>query len=116
MQINEDKAISLSKIEKKDFAGEISMLWRVQIHTPCTTTEPTTVRKENLVNFMPWLKKRGNRDSTIERKVKYLKALYGSVEEMLAQVLSKSWGDKSMECALEVVRQYGEFGYALCNF
>ncbi|MGB9960053.1 MAG: hypothetical protein ACPLKQ_06000 [Candidatus Bathyarchaeales archaeon] len=74
--------------------------------TPCTYTEPTNVK---LVNFALWLRKRGNRESTIERKIKYLKALRGSVEDMFLQVLSKSWSDKSKECALETVKQYAEF-------
>jgi integrase len=55
------------------------------------------------------LLRKGNRESTVQRKLKYLKSLNGSPEEMMAQVLAKDWNDKSKELALETVRQYGEF-------
>jgi integrase len=61
------------------------------------------------VEFGLWLLKRGNRESTVERKLRYLKALHGSPEEMLTQALAKGWVDKSKSCALDVVCQYSEF-------
>jgi len=56
-----------------------------------------------------WLLKKGNRESTVKRKLRYLKGLHGSPEEMILQVLSKDWADKSKQCALDVVCQYAEF-------
>jgi len=74
--------------------------------TPRTYTEPREVR---FVQFGLWLLRRGNRESTVKRKLRYLRGLSGSVEDMAAQVLAKNWSDKSKENALEVVRQYAEF-------
>ena len=56
-----------------------------------------------------WLLKRGNRESTVKRKLRFLKGLHGSPEEMVLQVLSKNWVDKSKKLALNVVCQYAEF-------
>jgi integrase len=61
------------------------------------------------LNFGLWLMKKGNRESTIERKMRYLKALKGSPEDMMIQVLSKNWSDGVKENALDVVCQYAEF-------
>jgi len=55
------------------------------------------------------LLKRGNRESTVKRKLRFLKSLSGSPQEMMLQVLSKNWVDKSKAYALETVRQYAEF-------
>ncbi|MCX8177020.1 MAG: site-specific integrase [Candidatus Bathyarchaeota archaeon] len=78
--------------------------------TPCTFIEPTAVFcNAKLVEFGVWLLRKGNRESTVQRKLKYLKELKGSPEQMFAQVLAKDWSDKSKECALEAVRQYAEF-------
>gem|GEM_PF-3924756 len=33
----------------------------------------------------------------------------GSPEEMILQVLSKDWADKSKKCALDVICQFAEF-------
>jgi len=74
--------------------------------TPRTYTEPREVR---FVQFGLWLLRRGNRESTVKRKLRYFRGLSGSVEDMAAQVLAKNWSDKSKENALEVVRQYAEF-------
>jgi len=72
--------------------------------TPRTNTEPLEA-----VYFGLWLRKRGNRDSTIERKLKFLKGLSGSVEDMATQVLQSKWVDKSKAMALLTIRQYAEF-------
>ncbi|MEM2917416.1 MAG: site-specific integrase [Candidatus Bathyarchaeia archaeon] len=53
--------------------------------------------------------RKGNRESTVQRKLRYLKQLSGSPEQMMTQVLVKDWSDKSKELALETVRQYAEF-------
>lgn len=55
--------------------------------------------------------KRGNRESTVKRKLKFLKSLdlSCSFQDMMLQVLSKSWSDKSKSLALETVKQYAEF-------
>ncbi|MEM3578932.1 MAG: hypothetical protein QXL54_01755 [Candidatus Bathyarchaeia archaeon] len=48
----------------------------------------------SLVEFGLWLLKRGNRESTVERKLKYLRELKGSPEQMFTQVLAKDRSDK----------------------
>ncbi|MCJ7768030.1 hypothetical protein MUP79_06540 [Candidatus Bathyarchaeota archaeon] len=53
--------------------------------------------------------KRGNRESTIERKIRYLKQLNGSPQDMMTQVLNKNWTDGVKGNALDVVCQYAEF-------
>ena len=53
--------------------------------------------------------KRGNRESTIERKMRYLKTLSGSPEDMMTQALNKNWTDGVKENALDVVCQYALF-------
>jgi len=53
--------------------------------------------------------KRGNRESTVKRKLKYLKALKDSPQEMMGQVLSSGWVDKSKSNALDVICQYAMF-------
>jgi len=55
------------------------------------------------------VRKRGNREATVERKLKFLKRLSGSIEEMFSQVLSSNWCDKSKEYALITVQQYAEY-------
>jgi hypothetical protein len=59
-----------------------------------------------LFEFGVWLKNRGNRISTIERKIRYLKKLCGSLSEMITQVLNKNGVDLSRSKALETVYQY----------
>jgi len=56
-----------------------------------------------------WLLKKGNRESTAQRKLKYLKQLCGTPEEMIQQILNKPWCDKSKSNALDAVVQYAEF-------
>ena len=53
--------------------------------------------------------RKGNRESTVERKLKYLKGLHGSLEDMKLQILSSNWSDKSKQCALTTLEQYAEF-------
>ncbi len=77
---------------------------------PRTSSEPTAVfNNAKLIEFGLWLLRKGNRESTVQRKLKYLKGLKGSIDYMVSQVLAKDWSDKSKECALEAVRQYAEF-------
>jgi len=71
--------------------------------TPRTFVEPTEV------NFGLWLLRRGNRESTVQRKLRFLKSLNGSVEEMVSQVLRNTWVDKSKAMALLTLKQYAEF-------
>ena len=71
------------------------------------TPRTTTVPKE--VNFGLWLLRKGNRESTVKRKLKYLKKLYGSPEEMISQILASSWVDKSKSNAIDVVCDYAKF-------
>jgi len=72
--------------------------------TPRTNCEPT-----ELANFGMWLLGRGNRESTVARKLRYLKSLNGSPREMIQQILRKDWCDKSKNNALDSVVQYSEF-------
>ncbi|MGB9856362.1 MAG: tyrosine-type recombinase/integrase [Caldisericum exile] len=75
---------------------------------PSLVVEPTC-RKE-LVEFGIWLmKNKGNRESTITKKLKMMKQLRGSVEDMFTQVLSKNWCDKSKDFMLRTIQQYAEF-------
>lgn len=61
-------------------------------------TSPTT--HVPTLEFGMWLKRRGNRISTIERKLRYLKELSGSPSEMVTQILNKEWVDLSKSKAL----------------
>jgi hypothetical protein len=46
------------------------------------------------VSFAVWLlNKKGKIESTLERKIRYLKQLSGSPQEMSPQVLATSWKD-----------------------
>jgi len=56
-----------------------------------------------------WLLRKGNREFTVKRKLRYLKQLKGSPKDMIVQVLAKDWVDKSKKHALDVVCQYAEF-------
>jgi integrase len=64
---------------------------------------------QRLLAFGLWLLRNGNRESTVQRKLKYLKGLSGNVYDMAAQVLAKNWSDKSKACALTVLEQYAKF-------
>ena len=76
--------------------------------TPGFWNEPT-YRKE-LIEFGLWLlKNKGNRESTIVKKLKMMKSLSGSIEDMFSQVLSKNWCDKSKDYMLRTIQQYAEF-------
>ena len=60
--------------------------------------------------FAIWLLSvKGNRESTIKRKMKYFKKLYGTPQEMISQVLKGSWADKVKSNALDAIYQYAEF-------
>ena len=52
---------------------------------------------------------KGNRESTIERKLKYLKHLTGTPDDMTRQVLKGRWTDKVKSNALDVLVQYSDF-------
>ena len=76
--------------------------------TPGTIKEPPVAEKV-IVNFGIWLLQRGNRESTIERKLRYLKILHGSPQDMILQILSNPWVDKNKCNALNMVYQFAEF-------
>ncbi|MEM3719357.1 MAG: hypothetical protein QXD45_04990 [Candidatus Bathyarchaeia archaeon] len=61
------------------------------------------------MNFALWLKRRGGRGATIRRKIRTLKSLKGSPEEMIREVFSEDWCDKNKEYAMDAVCQYVEF-------
>ena len=71
--------------------------------TPRTTLEP----KE--LEFGIYLLKKGNRESTVKRKLKYFKNLNGSPEQMITQILSSNWVDKSKSNAIITIQQYAKF-------
>jgi len=77
------------------------------IPTPGFPIAPTY--KSELLNFGLYLLRKGNRESTVRRKLKFLKKLHGSINEMFSQVLASNWCDKSKEYALLTVQQYAEF-------
>jgi len=63
-----------------------------------------------MVSFGIWLLKKGNRESTVERKLKYLKRLsLNNLEAAKLQVLSSPWSDRSKKQALIALKQYAEF-------
>jgi integrase len=72
--------------------------------TPRTTYAPT-----ELINFGLWLLRKGNRRPTVERKLRFLKALNGSIDSMISQVLQSTWVDKSKAMALLTLRQFAEY-------
>ena len=67
-------------------------------------TEPT-----NHLAFGLWLIRKGNRESTVERKLRILRQLHGSPEEMILQVLNGNWSNEVKRIALDVVCQYAEY-------
>jgi len=72
-----------------------------------TVEEPAKV---DLLNFGLWLKfTKGNRDSSIERKLRFFAKLSGTPTEMTKQLLSSSWCDKSKSNCLDAIAQYAEF-------
>ena len=77
------------------------------IPTPGFPIAPTY--KSELLNFGLYLLRKGNRESTVSRKLKFLKKLHGSINEMFSQVLASNWCDRSKEYALLTVQQYAEF-------
>ena len=77
--------------------------------TPRTLPEPTVLGTTPFLNFAMWLIKKGNRESTVERKLRFLKQLKGSPEEMITQVLANNWVDKSKANAINAICQYAEF-------
>ncbi len=68
--------------------------------TPRTCTEP-----KEPIQFGLWLLRSGNRQSTVERKLRFLKALSGTPQQMISQVLASNWVDKSKPMALLTLRQ-----------
>ncbi len=62
------------------------------------------------MNFGLWLKfTKGNRDSSIARKIRFFAKLSGTPSEMTNQVLNSSWCDKSKSNCLDAIAQYAEF-------
>jgi hypothetical protein len=95
------------KTEKEGICGEISPRRGGSTPTPGFMHLPTY--NNELLNFAFWLFKRGNRESTIHRKLKVLKHLQGSIEDMYKQVLASKWSDGSKEYALITIEQFSEF-------
>ena len=66
-----------------------------------TSTEPATVNDNRLFNFGLWLLRRGNRESTIRRKMRFLKSLRslfsGDFDAMFREVLKKGWWKTLLE-------------------
>jgi integrase len=77
-------------------------------------------KESDLLNFGLWLKfTKGNRDSSIERKLRFFAKLSGTPSEMTEQVLNSSWCDKSKSNSLDAITQYAEFkkiSYTRPNF
>jgi len=62
-----------------------------------------------LLGFALWLFKKGNRESTIHRKLKILKYLKGNIEDMYHQILASKWSDGTKEYGLITVQQYADY-------
>jgi integrase len=66
--------------------------------------------ESDFLNFGLWLKfTKGNRDSTIARKLRFFAKLSGTPSEMTNQLLNSSWCDKSKSNCLDAIAQYAEF-------
>jgi len=91
--------------------GRLRTCWRrpARVRTPSPAPRGTPESSASLIDFGLWLLKKGNTESMVKRKLRYLKGLHGSPEEMILQVLSKDWADKSKKCALDVICQFAEF-------
>jgi len=62
------------------------------------------------LNFGLWLKfSKGNRESSISRKLRFFAKLSGTPSDMTNQVLSSSWCDKSKSNCLDAIAQFAEF-------
>ncbi len=73
--------------------------------TSGVNTEPTT-----LIEFGFWLKKRGFKETTIERKIRFLKYLdLENLENAKQQIMNSDWIDKMKNYALITLKQYAEF-------
>ncbi len=82
----------------------------VQIPPSAPTKNLWKSKESDLLNFGLWLKfTKGNRDSSISRKLRFFAKLSGSPNDMTAQVLSSSWCDKSKSNCLDAITQYAEF-------
>jgi len=91
--------------------GGISSIRECKSH-PGSSIHPTYVFDRNpseLIRFGFWLLRRGNRESTVQRKLRFLKKLHGSIDDMFRQVLASEWCDKSKQYALITVQQFAEF-------
>ena len=86
--------------------GGISSIRECKSH-PGSSIHPTYVFDRNpseLIRFGFWLLRRGNRESTVQRKLRFLKKLHGSIDDMFRQVLASEWCDKSKQYALITVQ------------
>ena len=67
-------------------------------------------KESDLLNFGLWLKfTKGNRESSIVRKLRFFGKLSGTPSEMTNQILSSSWCDKSKSNCLDAIVQFAEF-------
>jgi len=55
------------------------------------------------------MSKKANRESTVKRKLRYLKHLSGTLEDMTSQILNNTWKDKVKSNALDVLVDYAKF-------
>jgi integrase len=82
----------------------------VQIPPSAPTTHLLKLIESDFLNFGLWLKfTKGNRDSTIARKLRFFAKLSGTPSEMTNQLLNSSWCDKSKSNCLDAIAQYAEF-------
>ena len=70
---------------------------------------PRTIIEPKELEFGLYLLKKGNRESTVKRKLRYFKNLSGSPEQMVSQVLASKWVDKSKSNAIITIQQYAKF-------
>lgn len=74
----------------------------VQVPPPALTSN----LPQSFVNFALWLKRKGNRESTIERKIRYITQL-STLDP--SEVFQKHWTDKVKKNALDVLADYAKF-------
>ena len=61
-------------------------------------------KESDLLNFGLWLKfTKGNRDASVDRKMRFFAKLSGTPSEMTNQVLNSSWCDKSKSNCLDAI-------------
>ena len=82
----------------------------VQIPPSAPEAHLWKLKESDLLNFGLWLKfTKGNRDSTIARKLRFFAKLSGTPSEITNQLFNSSWCDTSKSSCLDAIAHYAEF-------